>query len=174
MYRFWLISILFLVSCGNDEEVDTNPQQFVDFTPEQSSEMNQDWLKDEQFLIDQFVEQQGWDMIETESGLRYMIYKHGDPSGMLAEPRQVAWVQFEIAPLADTVVYRSDPEQAQSFLIEMDHVENGLHEAITYMRVGDQAKIILPHHLAHGLLGDNIKIPPLTAVVYDLKLVGLE
>jgi len=175
MYRYLVIFMLFvgLCSCG-EAEVKEKPNQIV-WQPEDTIDMVQGWSKDEQFLIDQFVSENDWEMITTETGLRYMIYDSNELKvDSLAKRGQIAWVQFEIAPLNDTVVYRSDKDVAESFVIEMDHVENGLHEAITYMRIGDRAKIILPQHLAHGLLGDDLKIPPLTAVVYDIKLVDLE
>ncbi len=167
------LGLALLAGCAKSEEADSElvpPPASM----EQLSEINKDWQKEQQFLIEQFIERHGWEMQETGTGLRYMIYEHGNESDSLAKPGQIAWVQFEISPLGDTVVYRSPEDEAQSFLIEMDHVENGLHEMVTYMRVGDRAKVILPHHLAHGLLGDSQKIPPLTAVLYDLKLVDLE
>ncbi len=60
------------------------------------------------------------------------------------------------------------------FLVEMDNVESGLHEAITYLKEGDKAFIILPYYLAHGLLGDNDKIPPLSPALYDIELIAVE
>ena len=38
------------------------------------------------------------------------------------------------------------------------------------MREGDKAKLIVPSHLAHGLVGDFDKIPPLTPIVVDIQL----
>jgi len=175
MFRLLAVFMIFtclLVSCGEEELVE-KPNEIV-WDPNGSVPLNQGWMEDEQFMIDEFVKRNGWEMTQSESGLRYMIYEQGNLEDSLAKTGQIAWVQFEIAPLGDTVVYRSAKNEVESFIIEMDHIENGLHEAITYMRKGDRAKIILPHFLAHGLLGDNMKIPPLTAVVYDLKLIDIE
>jgi FKBP-type peptidyl-prolyl cis-trans isomerase FkpA len=33
--------------------------------------------------------------------------------------------------------------------------------------------MILPSHLAHGLLGDDNKIPPKASVIYELELLSL-
>ncbi|MFT7614365.1 MAG: FKBP-type peptidyl-prolyl cis-trans isomerase FkpA [Parvicellaceae bacterium] len=175
MYKYVLIFLMIigLFSCAEPEEKKKSNQ--IVWQPEDTIDMVKGWSKDEQFLIDQYVSNNNWEMITTETGLRYMIYERNELEvDSIAKRGQIAWVQFEIAPLNDTVVYRSEKDIAESFVIEMDHVENGLHEAITYMRKGDRAKIILPQHLAHGLLGDDLKIPPLTAVVYDIKLVDLE
>lgn len=172
----WVIPVLALplfYSCG-EEELEIPQENFVPITKDESSDLNQIWIKEEKFLIDQFVKNEGWEMKSSESGLRYMIYELGADSSRFAKPRDVVWVEFTVAPLGDTIVYASEEGVAESFLVEMDHVENGLHEGITYMKVGDRAKMILPQHLAHGLLGDQSKIPPLTAVVYDIKLVAIE
>jgi FKBP-type peptidyl-prolyl cis-trans isomerase len=48
-----------------------------------------------------------------------------------------------------------------------------LHEGIQLLHVGDKAIFILPSHLAHGLLGDEDKIPPHSAVIYDIELLGI-
>jgi FKBP-type peptidyl-prolyl cis-trans isomerase len=52
-------------------------------------------------------------------------------------------------------------------------VESGLHEGVQMMHVGDKMRFILPSFRAHGLTGDNSKIPPLTSVVYEIELLGL-
>ena len=53
----------------------------------------------------------------------------------------------------------------------MDYIESGLHEGISYMKEGDRAKIIIPSYLAHGLIGDLDKMPPLATIIYDIRLI---
>lgn len=168
-------SCYFLISC-KEKRPDTvvpEPEEPV-FTTEQSIEMSQHWSKDESFLIDQFVARNQWPVKISGTGVRYYIYEEGD--GVYATPGKVAVVNFEIRLLdADTTLcYSSNPQKPSEFLIEMDNVESGLHEAITYMKEGDKAYIILPHYLAHGLLGDLDKIPPLSPVLYDIELLYLK
>ena len=173
LYRISFCCLIFAFACDTNE-TESVLNESIEWAPIESSDMNKAWMEDEQFLIDEFIKVQEWEMTESESGLRYMIYEEGAEGDPKAIPGQLAWVQFEVSPLGDTVVYRSKIGKAESFRIEHDYIENGIHEAITYMKVGDRAKVILPHHLAHGLLGDSQKIPPLSAVVYDLKLLALE
>ena len=45
---------------------------------------------------------------------------------------------------------------------------------VTYLGVGDSALVVLPHYLAHGIAGDNQKIPPLSPVLYFIKLVDVK
>ena len=70
--------------------------------------------------------------------------------------------------------YSSKEDGPRSFMIGQDNVETGLHEAVTYLKLGDKAHVILPSHLAHGLTGDNNKIPPRSTVIYNLELIGLK
>ncbi|CAG5080835.1 FKBP-type peptidyl-prolyl cis-trans isomerase [Parvicella tangerina] len=174
-YIFGCIIGIFFLSC-KEERPDTVVPETEEpvLTTEQSIEMSQHWSKDESYLIDQFVKRNNWPVTISGTGVRYYIYESG--TGMPAKPGQVAVVNFEIRLLdADTTLcYSSNPEKPSEFLIEMDNVESGLHEAITYLREGDKAYIILPHYLAHGLLGDMDKIPPLSPVLYDIELIKLK
>ena len=48
-----------------------------------------------------------------------------------------------------------------------------MHEGVKYMHVGDKAVIILPSHLAYGLVGDEHKIPPHASLLYELELLSV-
>lgn len=128
-------------------------------------------VKRESDEIDQYVKFRGWNAITTGTGIRYMIYKHGD--GELASTGKQAKISYTVSLLNGTLCYTSEKSGPRQFLIGEDHVESGLHEAITYMHVGDKAMIILPSHLAFGLSGDNNKIPPRASVLYDIELLSL-
>lgn len=163
---FFLLIIFF--SCQQQEE----KKEEVYWDDQMSSDMNKVFAEEEHQRIESFlVRRPDWNMTTTESGLRYMIYEKVD-SGYLAQAGLIAEVTFTISLLDGTVCYTSDGE-TESFLIEKDDVESGLHEGIKYMKVGEKAKFILPSHLAHGLIGDREKIPMLSALIYDLHLKNL-
>lgn len=174
-FKWFIFSSIAFLSCKEKRPDTIVPESSEPvFTTEQSIEMSQHWSKDESYLIDQFVKRNNWPVQISGTGIRYFVYAHGD--GEMAESGKVAVVNFEIRLLdADTTLcYSSNPELPSEFLIEMDNVESGLHEAITYLKEGDKAFIILPHYLAHGLLGDMDKIPPLSPVLYDIELIAVK
>lgn len=175
-YRALFILGFFVLFGCKEKRPDTvvPEQKEPEFTTKQSIELSQHWSKDEAFIIDQFVSRNNWPIEVSGTGVRYYIYAHG--TGKQAEGGKVAIVNFEIRLIdADTTLcYKSNPKEPSEFLIEMDNVESGLHEAITYMKEGDKAFIILPHYLAHGLLGDMDKIPPLSPVLYDIELIAVK
>ena len=164
----FLLCFLSIFSCKEDKS-----EEETMFIPsaEETADMNKNWNLEEQEIINQFVERKGWEMNTTESGLKYLIYKEGN--GEKAKTGMRAMVQYSITLLDGTEVYSSEEIGPQPFLIDRDNVEMGLHEGITYMKVGDRAKMIIPYFLAHGLMGDQAEIPPLASLIFDIRLLGL-
>jgi FKBP-type peptidyl-prolyl cis-trans isomerase len=128
--------------------------------------------QDEKRDIDAYIKRYGWNMKETGTGLRYMIYKDGD--GETPKPGDVVWVEFQVNLLDGTLCYSSQITGEQSFVVDFDSVESGLHEGIKLLKEGASAKFIIPSHLAFGLVGDGDKIPPLSPLVYDIELLQIE
>ncbi|MDA9267163.1 FKBP-type peptidyl-prolyl cis-trans isomerase [Salibacteraceae bacterium] len=112
-------------------------------------------------------------MTKTGTGLRYMVYE-GKGEGEKAKDGQIATLDYKVSLMDGVEVYSSKEDGPRSFMIGQDNVETGLHEAVTYLKLGDKAHVILPSHLAHGLTGDNNKIPPRSTVIYNLELIGLK
>jgi FKBP-type peptidyl-prolyl cis-trans isomerase len=171
-----ILPILFLIiSCSEEKKANKPKDPVMDKEmKEQLFVTNKEWFIQEQTDIDNYVNRHRWEMIKSGTGIRYAIYEKADTiNNPLAVPGQIAVVNFEVRLLEnDSLCYESH-DASQWFLIEMDNVENGLHEAIQYMRKGDIAKIILPSYLAHGLTGDSDKIPPMSTVLYNIELVDL-
>ncbi len=163
--------VLFLAVLFSCKEEQQKPETILVPSANETADMNKTWNQEEQELIHQFIQRKGWEMKETESGLHYLIYNPG--KGEKAEPGMKAMIEYSISLLDGTVLYSSKEIGPKPFHIEKDNVEQGLHEGVTYMRVGDKAKIIVPFYLAHGLMGDHAKIPPLASLVFDVRLLGL-
>ena len=121
--------------------------------------------------IEAFAERHQWKMSTTETGLWYQIYEHG--TGDSARNGLIANLKYTISLLDGTLCYSSDSTGEKSFLIGQGGVESGLEEGILKMRCGDKARFIMPPHLAHGLPGDNDKIPPRSTIVYQVELLNL-
>jgi len=176
-YNFYIfLLIVSVIGCKPKEKPNTVVPETTEpsITMQESIDMSQNWATDEVFRIDQYVTRHGWDAVETGTGIRYYIYEKG--TGRQAKTGDVALIEYEIRLLdaESTLCYSSEESGATEFLIGMDNVETGLHEAITYLKEGDKAFIILPHFLAHGLVGDMNKIPPLSPVLYKINLLEVK
>ena len=102
-----------------------------------------------------------------------MIYKKG-PGKELAIAGQLATIKIKISLLDGTICYVTKDAEYEHFGIEKSEKELGIHELVTYMRVGDKAKAILPSYLGHGLLGDRQNIPPQSVLYIDVELIELK
>lgn len=129
-------------------------------------------VKSENEEIDNYIVRHGWNMEKTGSGLRYMIYKHGN--GPHAKKGQVAVLNYKLMLITGDVLYSSDSTGPLVFEIGHGGVESGLEEALLLLRKGDKAMLVIPSFLAHGLLGDQKKIPPRSTVVYNIEVVNLK
>ena len=172
MRILFFFGLILCISCSNghrqsSQNVNIQSKEFQN----KLIDANKMYVKKESDEIDQYVAHRGWQMTTTGTGLRYMITKKG--TGAIALPDQRARVNFKISLLNGTLCYSSDSTGAKEFTIGRDNVESGLHEGIQYMHVGDKAVFILPSHLAHGLVGDESKIPPHASVMYDIELLSL-
>jgi len=127
--------------------------------------------KSEQNIIN-FVQRKGWKMIETATGLWYAIYEHG--KGTQGEKGKSISFSYTISLLDGSKCYSSDSLGIKSFRIGSGHVESGLEEASLLLREGDKARIIMPPHLAFGMLGDNNKIPGQSSILYDLTVLQIK
>lgn len=172
MRQFILLFILAgLFSCQEDEKKDNtalNQQQ----VKEVLINANKAAAEEESLQIDGYVKRRKLDVITTGTGLRYQIYKKGN--GEKAAFGKTAVVAYEVSLIDGTVCYSTKEFGPEEFKIGSDRVESGLHEAICYMSVGDKAKIIIPSHLAHGLVGDFKKIPIRSTIIYDIELIKLK
>lgn len=167
---FFVLLAFVYSSCGNsgEEKVEMNPQQIKEVL----IDANKVAAEQEALQIDGYVTRRKLDVITTGTGLRYQIYHKG--TGEKAKTGMTAVVSYEVSLIDGKVVYSSKDGGFDEFVIGSDRVESGLHEGICYMNVGDKAKIIIPSHLAHGLVGDYKKIPIRSTIIYDIELKALK
>jgi len=119
--------------------------------------------------INQYIAHHNWQMQKTGTGLRYLFLVKG--KGTQPCSGDFVKVNYKISLLDGTECYSSDKEGPKEFKVEGEDIESGLHEAVLLMHTGDKAKFLLPSYMAHGMHGDDEKIPALSAIVVDLELL---
>jgi len=133
--------------------------------------VNKYLVKKDAELIESYTKRRGWEMELTESGLFYQIYERGN--GLKAENGKLATIAYKLSLLDGTVCYSSDAQGPKKFQLGHSTEESGLEQGILMMHVGDKARLILPPHLAHGLLGDENRIPARSIIVYEIELLDI-
>lgn len=165
IFIFFSNLIWFTACQHNNNEI--NPEQLK----EPLISANKRIVSRESRDIEAYIRTRELNMVKTGTGLRYMMIKEGH--GPHPQTKDQVKVHFRISLLDGTICYDSYQSGAETFIVDHDEVESGLHEGIKLMKAGGKAKFILPSHLAHGLLGDKDKIPPLSPVVYDIELIAI-
>jgi len=134
--------------------------------------LNHKVVVDESQDIDDFIGRYHWNMNRSQTGLRWMIYKKG--SGRLPRKGDIVRISYSVRHITGDLIYRSDSLAPFEFETGKAKVPNGLEEGVLRMKPGDRAKLIVPSHLAFGLLGDMDKIRSREILVYDLELRSIK
>lgn len=164
-YYFIILITYFLASCNNKEETPTE----IDWNSEKSTKMNKQISAEEDIDINMYLARKPeWKMTKTGSGLRYFIYESGQ--GETAKAGDLVDVEYKITLTDGTECYSTDKDEVEEIRVDKAQVESGIQEGIKLMKQGDKAILIVPSHLAHGIVGDMSKIPPLSTLVVDIAL----
>ena len=126
-------------------------------------------LNEEEEDIANYIRRHGLEMTTTGTGLRYQILKQGSEKRI--EKGEKVTLEYELGSIAGDLFYSSEKDGVKSFVVGEGGVETGLDEAMTYLHWGDQAKLIIPFHLAYGLHGDDNRIPEYATLVYTIKVI---
>jgi len=117
-------------------------------------------------------ERHNWGLVKSRTGLWYKIYHVG--KGDSAKVNLVASLSYRLRLFDGRMCYNTDTTGPKNIVIGRSGMETGLEEGLLLMRVGDSALLVLPPHLAHGLIGDQKKIPRMAIISYTVILQGLQ
>lgn len=160
-----------IFNCGRDKQNNISEAEYEN-TKRALVGANRILVKKDRERIKSFVERKEWDMQETQTGLWYQIYEHG--TGQHAKTGNIISFEYQVSLLDGTVCYDSDSLGLKEFRIGQGGVESGLEEGVLLLRKGDQARFIMPPHLAHGLTGDGDAIPPRSIIIYEVGVVDVD
>lgn len=157
-----------LMACNNDEE---SQKPHVDRKQQKESleKANRYLFLKEKEDIEDYIARHEINVVETGTGLRYRIIKQGDSE--LIKHGNIVVFEYEVRLLNGKLLYSSKEDGMKTVKVGRGGVETGLEEALLLLHKGDVAEIIIPSHLAHGLIGDGNRIPPRQPIVYKVKII---
>lgn len=158
--------IFFFFSCGGRE---TEKQSVP--VPGRSAieEVNRSLLQKDLDRIESYIERRGLEMKMTPTGLWYLIMETG--KGDSVRNDDLVSISYRCNLLDGTELYSSAELGLKSLRIGRSTIEAGLDEGLRLLRGGGRALLILPSHLAFGLLGDGDKIASRAILVYEIAVV---
>ena len=162
--------ILLFVSC----EPETRPLRstaHIMMMDDTIVKYNREVVRAEDEEINDFIARHQWKMTRTSTGLRYMVYEKG--KGVKVKKGAEVKLKYVMSLLNGQNIYSSDSLGLKIIFPGTSEGETGLQEALQLLREGDHAKLLVPSHLAYGLLGDLKKIPARATLVYDVEIVSI-
>lgn len=171
--RLLLLAVLMWVSCNN-----TPPKITYKTAPNKTKhkekliQANRGLVVQDADSIRDFLKTKTWDMKEHDTGLWYEITQEG--KGPLAKSEMQISLRYTLSLLDSTVLYSSKVDGIKKFKVGHGGVETGLENIVLLLRKNSRARVILPPYLAHGLTGDNNKIPPRAILLYQLEVTELQ
>lgn len=166
IYSLIILSLLF--SCKNNSR--DKKHEPIDLT-EKLKEMNRYMVEKESKKIDDFILAHNFNVTRTGSGLRYEIYRKG--RGMKPAPHDTVEVNYKVYLLNENLCYSNVNSPPMQMRLGTGEQITGLEEGLLNMVTGDKAHLVIPSHLAYGRSGDQNKIPPSSALYYDIELVKI-
>lgn len=103
----------------------------------------------------------------TESGLQYEVLKPG--SGASPSATQTVKVHYH-GTLIDGTVFDSSVDRGETIEFPLNRVIAGWTEGLQLMQEGAKYRFFIPYNLAYGERGSGAKIPPYSALIFDVEL----
>jgi len=172
LFLLFSIVLLFSVAC-NPQSEDYQKKDFDKHKVKQQFVVaNQKLVMKENDEMDYYQKTHQMNFIKTSSGIRYFVYKPSLKGDSISEG-DIIKIHFKVSLLDGTECYSSLNTGPREFKVAMEDIEDGVHKAVQFFKNGDKALVLIPSHLAHGLMGDQKKIPPQSPILYDLEIISV-
>lgn len=163
---------LFLTQCHSSSDQGSVPDKplTVEEQREQMIERNRRQLELEREGIAAWVDSSKVDWIRTGTGLRYRIIEDAGNGKLM--PEEIVELNYRLSLLNGYPVSSSAESGLKMVRVNKDNdAVLGLHEGLQLVGRGDSAIFLLPSHLAWGIAGDQNRIPPMTPVLYYVRII---
>jgi len=181
-YRFIgvLIFYSFLNGCkpsdqsnerGN-EVIQSNPmtqatdQDFADIYSKYHTDPRSQFQIDENKIID-FIADQEWNAKRLESGIYYVVHKHGE--GPLIKRGQPIKADYK-GYFPDGTVFDSSYKKGKPIRFTVGQMVSGWNEGLTYLQIGTKATLLIPSYLGYAEEGFPGFVGPNEVLIFDMEI----
>lgn len=111
--------------------------------------------------------------VTTESGLTYIITKHGDGEAIKQGDNVIVNYTGLLTngAMFDSSITRNEPF---SFLVGAGMVIKGWDEGLQVLRIGDHATLVIPPSIGYGASGAGGVIPPNATLIFIIEVLGVK
>lgn len=110
-------------------------------------------------------------VLTTDSGLSYRILQEG--TGASPDPTDTVTVHYE-GKLIDGTVFDSSRKRGEPVSLPLNRLIPGWGEGLGMMKMGGKRLLFVPPNLGFGERGAGRVIPPNSALIFEVELLGVE
>ena len=110
-------------------------------------------------------------VVTLDSGLQYKVIQAGE--GKSPQATNSVTVNYR-ATLVDGTELDSSYERGKPSTYQMKKVIRGWREALLMMKEGDKWELYIPPQLGYGKRGMRNRIPPNSALIYEVELIAVK
>jgi len=107
----------------------------------------------------------------TASGLQYEIITAGNGPKPTADQTFIA---HYTGTLLNGTKFDSSVDRGEPLTMPVRDVIKGWQEGLQLMSTGAKYRFYIPYQLGYGASGSGPKIPPYSALIFDLELIGIQ
>ncbi len=173
-FNFIIIICIIITSCERKNNTElTKPKPLLKKNVDQILiKSNIEIIQQEIEAFDSFQKTHQIPFVVTQSGIRYYIIKKSNDKKII-KSGSVVTMNYTLALLDSKICYQTF-DSPLSITVNHSESESGLQMALQFLKSNEQAIILIPSYLAHGLMGDEEKIPPLAPIIYIVDILKVE
>lgn len=167
------IGLLFLAGCsGNREEGVVNHHSYANLEDDKLLRANRYLIQKDMEVIKGYIGRHEMKVTFSDLGYYYGILENAR-KGKPIKKGDVVLYSYKVKLIDGTPLDSSGHELAQ-IVIDKSAGITGLHDGFKHFAAGDSLTLILPPHVAFGLLGDGDKIPGRATLVYNIRIKSVQ
>ena len=160
------VPFLTLISCAGKSGQTDKP---VKPGTGEMADLNAFLVQKDRERIENYIQRKNLQMSETETGLWYSVVKEGTGDCLTDNDRII--LEYECSLLDGTICYSSDESGPKEIIVGKTKIEQGLDQGLRMLKQGAEAVFIIPPFLGYGFVGDGVRIPPRSIIVYHIKIL---
>lgn len=156
-------------------------QEKLEMTETQAQGLVQEFLREQQETMGREAREAGEKFLAenarregvktTETGLQYEVLTPA--LGPRPIPTDTVRCHYE-GRLIDGTIFDSSYRRGEPATFPLQGVIRGWTEGLQFMSIGSKFRFFIPYELAYGAQGAGDSIPPYSALIFDVELLGIE
>jgi len=167
-----ILIVLLSCECGTSQGTE-NPELNKPRSRNQQIEDTRSFLERERESIQAYIKDRDLEMVRSGTGLYFQLLEDSTATESVT-PNDVVEFEYDVYLMNGQLLYSSAEKGNRVLKIDREDAVIGLHESLKLLKLGDKGRFILPSHLAYGVAGDQNLVPPMTPLVYEIKVVKIQ